>query len=102
MLRSALIGFAALGLTVGGAFAQSKMDCGEVYKSVWPKLEHEKYAHISGEQLADMSRLALRAYDACQAGDEQDAKVFFERIAELTNEWGNETSTGPYNPNATR
>jgi hypothetical protein len=102
MMKSAVFGLAALSVAVSGGVAQSKMDCAEVYKSVWPKLEHEKYAHISGEQLADLSRLALRAYDACQAGDEQNAKVFFEKIAELTTEWGNETSTGPYNPNATR
>jgi len=27
-----------------------------------------------------VSRLALRAYDACQAGDEQDAKALFDRL----------------------
>jgi hypothetical protein len=102
MLKSALFGLAALGLMAGAACAQSKMDCGKAYKNVWPKLEHERHANISAQQLVDMKRLALRAYDACQAGDEQDAKVFFARVSDLTNEWGTETSTGPYNPNLPR
>ena len=37
-------------------------------------------ARISAEQLAGVSRMALRAYDACQAGDEQDAKALFKRL----------------------
>jgi hypothetical protein len=28
--------------------------------------------------------LALRAYDACQAGDEQDAKALFDRLSKMT------------------
>jgi hypothetical protein len=102
MLRFALIGFAALGLIVGGASAQSKMDCGKAYKGVWDKLKREEFARISDQQLADVNRLALRAYDACQAGDEQTAIGLFERVALLTNEWGKEQSTGPFNPNLPR
>jgi hypothetical protein len=102
MLRFTLIGFAALGLIVGGVSAQSKMDCGKAYKSVWDKLKREENAKISDQQLADVNRLALRAYDACQAGDEQTALGLFERVALLTNEWGKEPSTGPFNPNLPR
>jgi len=83
MLRSALIGAAALGLIAGAALAQGKMDCGKAYKGFWEKLEREKYSKISPEQLAGVSRLALRAYDACQAGDEQDAKALFERLDKM-------------------
>jgi hypothetical protein len=50
------------------------------YKGFWDKLDREKYAKISPEQLASVSRLALRAYDACQAGDDQDARALFERL----------------------
>jgi hypothetical protein len=102
MLKFTLIGFVALGLMVGAAFAQSKMDCGKAYKGVWDKLKREEYAKISDQQLADVNRLALRAYDACQAGDEQTAINLFERVALLTNEWGKEPSTGPFNPNLPR
>jgi hypothetical protein len=80
MLRSVLIGFAALGVMAGAVSAQGKMDCGKAYKGFWEKLEREKYAKITPEQLAGVSRMALRAYDACQAGDEQDAKELFERL----------------------
>jgi hypothetical protein len=65
------------------SLAQDKMDCGRAYKSFWDKLERDKYAKISPEQLAGVSRMALRAYDACQAGDEQDAKALFERLEKM-------------------
>jgi hypothetical protein len=58
----------------------SKMDCGGLYKTFWETRDQQKYANISAEQLAGVSRMALRAYDACQAGDEQDAKALFERL----------------------
>jgi hypothetical protein len=99
MLKFTLTGFAALGLIVGGASAQSKMDCGKAYKSVLEKLKRQEYAKISDQQLADVNRLALRAYDACQAGDEQTALGLFERVALLSDDWGKEPSTGPFNPN---
>ncbi|HET6927905.1 MAG TPA: hypothetical protein VFI48_13735 [Hyphomicrobiaceae bacterium] len=60
--------------------AQTKMDCSRLYKDFWEKFDREKYAKISAEQLAGVSRLALRAYDACQAGDEQDARGLFDRL----------------------
>ena len=62
------------------AMAQGKMDCGKAYKGFWDKIDSEKYAKITPEQLAGVSRMALRAYDACQAGDEQDARALFERL----------------------
>ena len=57
------------------------MDCSRPYKDFWDKFEREKYAKISPEQLAGVSRMALRAYDACTAGDDQDAKALFDRLA---------------------
>ena len=62
------------------AMAQGKMDCGKAYKGFWDKIDSEKYAKITPEQLAGVSRMALRAYDACQAGDEQDARALFDRL----------------------
>src|SRR6478609_7831662 len=47
------------------ASAQTKMDCSRLYKDFWEKMDREKFAKISAEQLAGVSRLALRAYDAC-------------------------------------
>jgi hypothetical protein len=70
-------------LVAGSAVAQTKMDCSRLYKDFWEKLDREKYAKISAEQLAGVSRLALRAYDACQAGDELDAKALFDRLGKM-------------------
>jgi len=56
------------------------MDCSRLYKVFWGKLENDKYARISADQLAGVSRMALRAYDACQAGDELDANALFRRL----------------------
>ena len=83
MPKSALIGAVALGLMAGAVSAQGKMDCGKAYKGFWDKLEREKYAKISPEQLAGVSRMALRAYDACQAGDELDADAVFGRLRRM-------------------
>ena len=83
MLRSTLIGLVALGVMAGAASAQTKMDCSRLYKDFWEKFDREKYAKISAEQLSGVSRMALRAYDACQAGDEQDAKAQFDNLNKL-------------------
>lgn len=58
----------------------ARMECGTLYKSFWEKRDPQMYARLSPEQLAGVSRMALRAYDACEAGDEQDAKALFERL----------------------
>ena len=84
MLRSTIVGLVALGLMAGAATAQTKMDCSRLYKDFWEKMDREKYAKISAEQLAGVSRLALRAYDACQAGDDLDAKALFDRLNKMS------------------
>jgi hypothetical protein len=71
MLRSTFVALVALGLTVGHLAAQGKIDCGVTYKAYWDKFQQETGgASIAADELANVSRLALRAYDACQAGDE--------------------------------
>jgi anti-sigma-K factor RskA len=60
----------------------SKMDCGKLYKNFWEQRDPQSYGRLSSEQLAGVSRMALRAYDACQAGDEQDAKALLARLLE--------------------
>jgi hypothetical protein len=79
----ALAVVAAPGLTTV-AVAQTKMDCSKLYKDFWEKFDKDKYAKISAEQLAGVSRMSLRAYDACQAGDELDAKALFERLSKMS------------------
>ena len=60
----------------------SKLNCGKIYKDFWQKRDPQTYGRLSSEQLAGVSRMALRAYDACQAGDEQDAKALLARLLE--------------------
>ena len=84
MFRSTMVGLVALGLFAGAATAQTKMDCSRLYKDFWEKMDREKFAKISADQLAGVSRMALRAYDACQAGDEQDAKALFDRLGKMS------------------
>jgi hypothetical protein len=82
MLRSALIGIAALGLIAGGASGQGKMDCGALYKSALEKFHKEVAANAPAEKIANVNRIALRAFDACTAGDEFNATAFFKNLAE--------------------
>jgi hypothetical protein len=58
----------------------ARMDCGVLYKDFWLQFDRQKLSRISADQLAGVSRMALRAHDACQAGDAQDAKVLFEKL----------------------
>jgi hypothetical protein len=58
----------------------TRMDCNKLYKDFWETRDPQAYARISPEQLAGVSRMALRAYDACQAGDDQDARALFVRL----------------------
>ena len=80
---TALVALAVLAAPGGFAIAQGKMDCGKAYKGFFEKLDRERYAKVSPEQFAGVSRLALRAYDACQAGDELDAKALFEKLDKM-------------------
>ena len=56
------------------------MDCGAMYKSALEKFHKEKAAGLPAEKIADANRIALRAYDACSAGDEFNAKTFFDQL----------------------
>jgi hypothetical protein len=82
MLRSVLIGTAALGIIAGAASAQGKMDCGALYKNTLVKLHADKAADLPPDKLANAHRIALRAYDACSAGDEFNATKFYQQLAE--------------------
>ena len=61
----------------------ARMDCSRLYKDFWEKRDPQAYARITPDQLAGVSRMALRAYDACEAGDEQDAKALFDRLGRM-------------------
>ena len=77
------LSIAAPAIVAGPAMAQTKMDCSRLYKDFWEKFDREKFAKLSAEQLSGVSRMALRAYDACQAGDDTDAKAQFDKLYRL-------------------
>ena len=63
--------------------ANAMMSCAQDYKNFWDKfMPNGPAAKQTGEDIAGASRAALRAYDACQAGDEQFAKDLFAKIGE--------------------
>jgi hypothetical protein len=66
-----------------GPQLHARMDCSRLYKDFWLNRDPDTYARTSPEQLAGLSRMALRAYDACEAGDEQDAKAIFDRLQRM-------------------
>jgi hypothetical protein len=81
MVRITLVGLAALGLMAGAVAAQGKMDCSAAYKGFMDKFQQGPGPTMAGDQLANVHRLALRAYDACQAGDEFNARQLFDSLA---------------------
>ena len=85
MPRSVLVGIVAIGVMTGAALAQGKMDCNAMYKGFWDKFNETKHASASAEQLANVHRIALRFYDACQAGDEFNARAFFDNLSRNIN-----------------
>jgi hypothetical protein len=80
MLKSVLIGIAALAVIAGAATAQGKMDCGALYKTAIEKFHREKAAGLPAERIANANRIALRAFDACSAGDEFNAATYFQQL----------------------
>ena len=98
MKKTIVIAAIVVGLMAGPSLAQTKMDCGTAYKGLWERIEREKYAKVPPDQLATISRLALHAYDSCQAGDEQEARQVFEKVAALIFDI-DRGGPGPFNPN---
>lgn len=77
MKRLALAAAALLAIT---APAAANVNCAKNYKDFWSQFNGGPAKDLTGEQLAMVSRTALRAFDACSAGDEASAKSLFDRI----------------------
>ena len=79
MKRIALAAVVA-GLLAGPAAAAN---CAKDYKDFWDKLDREGYSKMSGEQFAKLSRMALRGYDSCSAGDQPfNGDQFWKRLGQ--------------------
>ena len=75
---------AALGVVALSAPAMAA-NCAKDYKAFWDNLDRSRFAKMSAEQIADLSRTALRGYDACTAGDERfTADNFFKKLERLS------------------
>ena len=88
---AACLAVAAFWLTHGSRVPQdvqrtqlAQSVCGGRYKDFWVNFDRTSYGRMSAEQLAGLNRMALRAYDACEAGDEQDATALFDRLKRMT------------------
>ena len=55
-------------------------DCIGDYKAFWDKFNNGAGKALPGDHHAIVARQALRAFDACQAGDEPGSKSIFDRI----------------------
>ena len=74
-LALSFVALAALSVPVLAA------DCAKDYKDFWDRIDREKFAKMSADQIADLSRTALRGFDACTAGDERfTADNFFKKL----------------------
>ena len=58
-------------------------DCSRLYKDFWAKFSRERLANMPAEQVAGINRMTLRAYDACQAGDDADSNALFHRLEKM-------------------
>jgi hypothetical protein len=80
MSKAVLSSLVALWLLAPASPAQGNFDCDQAYKSFQEKLDRERSAKTSREQVANLRRWAQRAYDACQTGDLENPKALFERL----------------------
>jgi hypothetical protein len=78
MKRLALAAIAVVGLTAPALAA----NCDKDYKEFWDKMSINQAAkQLSPAQYAQLSRTALRGYDACSAGDERfNVENFWKKL----------------------
>ena len=76
MKRFALAILAAAALS---APASAAVDCAKDYKDFVINLDRGKLATMSAEEIAGLTRTALRVYEACTSGDERFSTANFFR-----------------------
>ena len=74
-LAIALVAVAAI-----SAPAFANPNCAKDYKGFWDQFSGGPAKALTSDQLVIVNRQALRAHDACSAGDEANAKSIFDRI----------------------
>lgn len=77
-LALAALAIAALAAPVSAA---ENLNCEKDFKAFWDRMSSSG-AKLTGKQLADINRVAVRGFDACTAGDERfNAKNFFDKLS---------------------
>jgi hypothetical protein len=79
MIRSALAAAVVAAFTASPALAE-RADCSAKYREFWDLMQRYGSAKPPTEDLAETQRQGLRAYDACQAGDEASFSNFWENM----------------------
>ena len=80
-MKAFAFGVAVAGIAVLATPAMAA-NCAKDYKDFWDKLSRSSFAKdASGDQIAQVTRYALRGFDACSAGDERfTSKNFFDKL----------------------
>lgn len=74
------LALAAAALVAIASPVAAQQNCAKDYKDFWSKFNNGPAKDLGGDQLAIVHRNALRAFDACSAGDEASAKSIFTRL----------------------
>jgi len=65
----------------GVAPAHAATDCNEHYLEFWEQFSDGNNAkNLTAQQVATLNRAGLRAYDACQSGDEFGSLEFWQQF----------------------
>jgi hypothetical protein len=79
MIRAALAA-AAIAASAASPAVAERVDCSANYREFWELMQRYGSAKPSTEDLVSTQRMGLRAYDACQAGDESNFSNFWENM----------------------
>jgi len=70
----------AVAAVAAPASAQN-LNCEKDFKEFWERISRQGAKDMTGKQLADVGRVAVRGYDACTSGDQRfNAKDFFDKL----------------------
>ncbi len=79
MIKSALAGAVIAALSASSTFA-APADCSARYREFWDLMQRYGSAKPATEDLVATQRQGLRAFDACQSGDEANFSNFWENM----------------------
>ncbi len=77
-MKTALAAF--LALAVSATASSAATNCNTNFDEFWEKMRQYGNAKLSTDAVVGLNRMAIRAFDACQAGDAFNANTFFEKL----------------------